>query len=435
MKDRIAYRMVLDAEEKGILKPGCTIIEPTSGNTGIGLAMVAAVKGYKCIIVMPEKMSNEKVSTLKALGAKIVRTPTEASWESPEGHICTSQKLQKEIPNSVILDQYTNAGNPLAHYDQTAEEIYKQCNGKVDYIVAGAGTGGTITGIGRKFKELSPETKIVAVDPQGSILAHPHHLNDHDIDFYEVEGIGYDFVPTVLDQKAIDMWVKSNDKEAFNAARLLIRHEGLLCGGSSGSALCAALKVAKELPEDKRVVLILPDGIRNYMTKFASDHWMEERGFMVPPEPLEENKWWWNMPISVLPLSKPVVVKEKTTCEQALRLFDETKAQQLLVTDYDSCTRGVVLATSLMSRMISGDAKKLDFIEKIMKKQYPRVTMSTTLGVLSRILEKDPFAVAFGSESDDEAAGILSHKQLLNFLSKESDKIVSNNHMDRMDGC
>ncbi|XP_076246612.1 cystathionine beta-synthase isoform X3 [Calliopsis andreniformis] len=278
VKDRIAYRMIQDAEEKGLLKPGYTIIEPTSGNTGIGLAMAAAVKGYKCIIVMPEKMSNEKVHTLQALGAKIVRTPTEASWDSPEAHINVAHKLKEETPNSIVLDQYTNAGNPLAHYDQTALEIWKQCDGKLDYLVAGAGTGGTITGIGRKLKELSPDTKIIGVDPKGSILAESPELQD--VGFYEVEGIGYDFIPTVLDRNVIDRWIKTEDCESLNAARMLIREEGLLCGGSSGAALVAALAVAKDVPQGKRVVVILPDGIRNYMTKFVSDHWMEARGFL-----------------------------------------------------------------------------------------------------------------------------------------------------------
>lgn len=182
--------MIQDAESQGLLTTGSTIIEPTSGNTGIGLAMAAAVRGYRCIIVMPQKMSNEKLYTLQALGAEIIRTPTEAAWDSPEGHISVAENLQKKIPNSVILNQYINPGNPLAHYDQTAEEIYWQMNEKLDYFVAGAGTGGTISGIGRKLRELSPKTKIVAVDPVGSILAKPDEVNDSKKTFYDVEGVG-----------------------------------------------------------------------------------------------------------------------------------------------------------------------------------------------------------------------------------------------------
>lgn len=186
VKDRIGYRMVQDAEAKGLLKPGCTIIEPTSGNTGIGLAMACAVKGYKCLIVMPEKMSNEKVTALQTLGAKIVRTPTEAGWDEPAGLIARAQKFQHEIPNSIVLDQYRNPGNPLAHYDGTGEEILRQCGGKLDMVVVGAGTGGTISGIGRKIKERCPDCKVIAVDPHGSILSEPESLNKTDVTYYEV---------------------------------------------------------------------------------------------------------------------------------------------------------------------------------------------------------------------------------------------------------
>merc|ERR1719187_2535316 len=177
VKDRIGLRMVEDAEKSGMLKAGDTIIEPTSGNTGMGLALAAAVRGYRCIIVLPEKMSNEKVMTLRALGAEIVRTPTSATWDSPESHISVAQRLLTEIPNSIILDQYRNPGNPLAHYDTTAEEILEQCEGKVDMVVMGAGTGGTISGIGRKLKEKCPSCVVVGVDPYGSILAEPENLN------------------------------------------------------------------------------------------------------------------------------------------------------------------------------------------------------------------------------------------------------------------
>lgn len=186
VKDRIGYRMIEDAEAEGKIGPGSTIIEATSGNTGIGVAMACAVKGYDCIIVMPQKMSNEKVNALKVLGARIVRTPTEAAYDSPEGLIAVAQRLNKEIPNSIVMGQYTNRGNPLTHYDGTAEEILQQCGGKVDMIVIGAGTGGTITGIARKFQEKCPTCKIVGVDPEGSILALPEDLNKKGIAFYEV---------------------------------------------------------------------------------------------------------------------------------------------------------------------------------------------------------------------------------------------------------
>merc|ERR1719336_2319597 len=234
--------MVEDAEKAGQLKPGDTIIEPTSGNTGIGLALAAAVRGYRCVIVLPEKMSAEKVATLRALGAEIVRTPTEASWDSPESHISVAQRLLAEIPNSIILDQYRNPGNPLAHYDITAEEILAQCGGKVDMVVMGAGTGGTVSGIGRKLKEKCPECIVVGVDPLGSILAEPENLNRTEVTYYDVEGTGYDFLPTVLDRKVVDKWIKSADKESFIMAasdqgggvalrRIQWGHHGLCCQG------------------------------------------------------------------------------------------------------------------------------------------------------------------------------------------------------------
>ncbi|BES88789.1 cysteine synthase [Nesidiocoris tenuis] len=282
VKDRIGLRMVLDAEESGLLKPGMTIIEPTSGNTGIGLAMAAAAKGYKCIIVMPLKMSDEKVNTLKVLGAHIIRTPTEAAFDSPEGLMVVAQKLQKETPNSIILDQYRNPGNPLAHYDTLGPEIYQQTGGKVDLVVLGAGTGGTITGVARYLKERVPGVTVVGVDPYGSSLAEPSELNKTDVSVYDVEGIGYDFIPTVLDRSIVDRWIKVGDNEALQLARRLVRDEGLLCGGSSGSVLAGALKACAGLDSSKRCVLVLPDGIRNYMTKFVSDSWMASRNHPLP---------------------------------------------------------------------------------------------------------------------------------------------------------
>lgn len=282
IKDRVSLRTVEDAEKRGLLKPGDTIIEPTSGNFGIGVAIAAAVKGYRCIIVLPENMSTEKVLTLRALGAEIVRTPV-VKYDSPESHFATAQRLRKEIPNSIIFDQYRNASNPLAHYETTAEEILEQCDGKVDMIVMGAGTGGTAAGVGRKMREKCPDCVIVGVDPEGSIQAQPESIN---VPSYgtkkEVEGIGHDFIPTVLDRSVVDKWVKTNDRDTFKMARRLIKEEGLLVGGSSGAAVDGALKAAKELKAGQKCVVILPDSIRNYMTKFLDDKWLDERG--IGPE-------------------------------------------------------------------------------------------------------------------------------------------------------
>ena len=275
IKDRIGYNMILDAENSGRIKPGDTLIEPTSGNTGIGMALAAAVKGYNMIITMPEKMSKEKEVILKALGAKIVRTPTEVAWDSPDSHIGVAKKLNTEIKNSHILDQYSNPANPDIHYEATAEEIISDLDGNVDMVVMGVGTGGTITGVAKKLKEINSYIKIIGVDPYGSILGGGTEVHP-----YKVEGIGYDFFPDVLDNNLIDEYIKVDDKNSFKMAKRLIKEEGLFVGGSSGSAVWAGLKAAKDLKKSQNCLIILPDSIRNYLSGFVDDQWMEQNGFI-----------------------------------------------------------------------------------------------------------------------------------------------------------
>ena len=268
--------MVVDAQKSGRIKPGETLIEPTSGNTGQGIALASAVLGYKCIITMPKKMSKEKQIALEALGAEIIRTPTEAAFDDPESHIQVAKKLQKEIPNSHILDQYANPSNPKAHYEGTAEEIIEDFGENLDMVVMGVGTGGTITGVAKRLKEFKSDIQIIGADPVGSILGGGNKVSS-----YLVEGIGYDFFPDVLDNNLIDQYIKTEDEESFKMSRKLIKEEGLLCGGSCGSAMVASLKAAKSLTKSQKVLVVLPDSIRNYMTKFPNDSWMIENGFEI----------------------------------------------------------------------------------------------------------------------------------------------------------
>ncbi|MCJ1310560.1 cystathionine beta-synthase [Agyrium rufum] len=380
VKDRIALRMIEEAEKLGRIKPGDTLIEPTSGNTGIGLALVAAVKGYKTIITLPEKMSPEKVAVLRSLNATIIRTPTQAAFDSPESHIGVARRLQKEIPNAHILDQYGNPDNPLAHELGTAEEIWAQTNGQIKAIVAGAGTGGTITGLARGLRKHNPNVKVIAADPYGSILALPKNLNDrHANESYKVEGIGYDFVPDVLDQKAVDAWYKTDDRESFALARRLIAEEGLLVGGSSGSAMAAMIEGVRDLNLGKGdvVVVILPDSIRSYLSKFVDDDWLAAND-LLPPTPPPTNP---PSPTALMPSSpttaksarkdafqgatirtlrlKPITtVTATTSCAEAIETMREKGFDQLPVLAASGKRRlvGLVTLGNLLSWIAQGRA-------------------------------------------------------------------------------
>ena len=273
VKDRIALGMVEEAERHGLLRPGGTIVEPTSGNTGHGLAMVAAIKGYKMIFVMPDKMSPEKISLLKAYGADVVVCPTNVDRESPQSYYSVAERLAREVPGAFQPNQYFNAKNPEAHYRTTGPELWKQTDGAITVFVAGVGTGGTISGTGRYLKEQNPAIQVIGADPEGSIFSGP-------IAPYKIEGVGEDFWPGTFEPAVVDRIIQVTDREAFVAARRLAREEGILVGGSAGMALHAALVVAAETDPDGVVVVLLPDTGRNYLTKFFSDEWMRQNGFL-----------------------------------------------------------------------------------------------------------------------------------------------------------
>lgn len=278
IKDRAAVKMIEVAEEKGLLKPGSTIIEATAGNTGAGLAMAAAVKGYKLIVVMPDKMSDEKVALLKAYGADVVMTPTKVPPDSPDNYIQKAKIIAARIPGSFRVAQFENPANPEAHYHSTGAEIWRDAEGRIDALVGGIGTGGTLSGAGRYLKERNPKLQVIGADPPGSILS-----GDEPAPF-KVEGIGEDYFPDTYDRTIVDRFYRITDRESFLTARRLAREEGILAGGSSGTALAAALRYAADTPEPKEIVVILPDTGRNYLSKLFNDRWMIENGYLDEQE-------------------------------------------------------------------------------------------------------------------------------------------------------
>ncbi len=279
-KDRIGITMIESAEKRGLLKPGNTIVEPTSGNTGLGLAMVAAIKGYKTIFVMPDKVSIEKELLLRAYNAEVIRTPTDVEPEDARSYYSVAKRLSKEIPDAYLPMQYSNPDNPLSHYQTTGPEIWEDTAGKITHFVAGMGTGGTISGVGKFLKEQNPDIKIIGADPEGSLYHHYFYKTEGEVHGYKVEGIGEDFIPEAIDLSLIDDVITVQDADAIATTRALVSKEAILAGSSSGAAVWATLQIAKELSEDAVVVTLLPDTGRNYMGKYFNDQWLKEHNFI-----------------------------------------------------------------------------------------------------------------------------------------------------------
>jgi len=405
VKDRIGVRMLLDAEKAGTIKPGDTLIEPTSGNTGIGLAMTAAVRGYRMIITMPEKMSHEKQVVLEALGAEIIRTPTEAAWDAPESHIGVAKRLNEVIPNSHILDQYGNESNPRAHEEGTGREILEQCGGRLDAVVVSAGTGGTITGIARVLKRELPQVKVIGVDPEGSILAGPEEIRP-----YKVEGIGYDFIPDVLDRGLVDRWIKSNDRDSFLTARQLIRQEGLLVGGSSGSAVAAAMEVCRGMEPGQRVVVVCPDSIRNYLTKFADDSWMRRHGFT-------QSEWDVGTVGDIVRSMPPrrihcIDIGERV--RGALDLLKEFGISQLPVLD-DGALAGIVTEADILRHYVSGRVNDGTSVAEIMERNVATVGMHVCSSELPVIFGRGEVAIVV--DDDRHVVSVITKMDLIDMIS------------------
>merc|ERR1712226_285855 len=422
VKDRIALRMIEDLEKEGKLIPGkSTIIEPTSGNTGTGLALAAAVKGYRCIIVMPFKMSQEKENVLRALGAEIVRTPNDAGFDEERSHIGQAWRLQQEIPHAIIPDQYRNPGNPMAHYDETGAEIVEQMEGKIDMFVAGAGTGGTITGIGKRLKDNIPNVEIIGVDPYGSILAQPNALNESAMQKhvektgYEIEGTGYDFFPTVLDHGVVNKWVKSLDKDGLPMARKLIRLEGLLCGGSSGATVAAAVEEAKKLKKGQKCVVLLADSIRNYMTKHLKPSWCIERGLIPDFAPEGCEAWWFEKASKIK--SKPAHdIDCNVDIAAAAAQMKKNNIQNAFITkDGKRCS--VISVSMILERMRKVRIKRGEQVTlaSFMDEKYRPITDEQTVGLVMRTLEANACVVV--ADADGNWERLIEDDDLLEYMS------------------
>jgi cystathionine beta-synthase len=411
-KDRIGVDIIEDSEREGRLKPGGTIVEATSGNTGLGLAIAAAVKGYHCICTMPDKMSIEKIRILRAYGAEVVVTPTAVPHESPESYTEVAKRIVRETPNSILANQYYNQKNPEAHYKTTGPEIWDQTGGQIDYFVAGIGTGGTISGVGRYLKEKNPNVKIIAGDPKGSILRDYFYSKKVTPSFkvYMVEGIGQDFIPGVLHFQFIDEILEISDKESFILARRLTKEEGIFVGGSSGTALAAALKVAEQLTEKDVMVVLLADSGERYLSKMYDDDWMRENRFLIPERItvrfVHESKKTLPRLISIDPVA---------TVRKALDLINQNNISQLPVIDKGTSV-GSVEESDLMSAALENPALFDAPVNSLMKSSFPKVHLDELISQAIQLLSKKHPAVLV--EDDGKVVGILTRYDVIEYMAR-----------------
>jgi cystathionine beta-synthase len=407
VKDRIGLRMIEAAEREGRLKPGGTIVEPTSGNTGHGLAIAAAIRGYRCIFVMPDKMSQEKISLLRAYGAEVVICPTAVPPESPESYYRVADRLTEEIPGAFQPNQYFNPENPAAHYETTGPEIWRQTDGTIDVLVAGVGTGGTITGVARYLKEHKPEVIVVGADPEGSIYSGEVHP-------YLTEGIGEDFWPQTFDPSLVDRYVRVSDRDAFRMARRITREEGILVGSSSGTAVVAALEVARDLPEGTTIVVILPDTGRNYLSKVYSDTWLLQYGLMERPEPVrvEEVLSAKHGEIPTL-----VTVSARAKVRQAIDVLQEYSISQAPVVREEGVDVahfvGGVSENALLDRIFRDPDALGSDVAEVMGPPLGLVEFDAPIDVAFEALQHGPAVVVVKA---GQALGVLTRSDLLEFL-------------------
>jgi cystathionine beta-synthase len=420
VKDRIGLAMIEKAESEGKLKPGGTIVEPTSGNTGVGLAIAAAKKGYRCIFVMPDKMSQEKISMLRAYGAEVVICPTAVEPDSPESYYSVSDRLAEEIPGGFKPDQYSNMSNPEAHYLHTGPEIFEQTGGEIDAIVISVGTGGTISGVGRYFKEHKPDVLIVGADPEGSVYT---AKEDRDVHPYLVEGIGKDTWPKTMDRSVVDEWVRVADRDSFLTARRLAREEGLLVGGSGGTTVWAALEIAKRFGPDARILTMIPDSGRSYMSKFYDDNWMLEHGFAerrVPAPTVSE--LLRSKPLEEIAVPALITIASNQKVGEAIDVMQQYSISQLpVVRDGDVESLADVIGSlqdrDLLDRVFKNPDALHEDVATAMQPPLAAVESDVTLDEVFATLTGRTNALVIANKG--KPIGVLTRSDLLDYLAHQ----------------